>query len=60
MKRTAYLINTARGALINEAHLVEALRKRWIAGAGLDVFEKEPLSPKNPLLKMKNAILLPL
>jgi glyoxylate reductase len=59
IKRTAYVINTARGALINEAHLVEALKKRWIAGAGLDVFEKEPVSPKNPLLKMKNVILLP-
>ena len=59
MKRTAYLINTARGSLINEGHLVEALRKQWIAGAGLDVFEKEPVSWNNPLLKMKNVLLLP-
>ena len=58
MKNTAYLINTARGLLVNEQHLIEALRKKWIAGAGIDVFEKEPPSPKNPLLKMKNVLLL--
>jgi glyoxylate reductase len=59
MKNSAYLINTARGSLINERHLIEALRMRWLAGAGLDVFEKEPPSPNNPLLKMKNVVLLP-
>ena len=59
MKNTAYLINTARGSLVNERHLIEALRRRWLAGAGLDVFEKEPPSPNNPLLKMKNVVLLP-
>ena len=59
MKNTAYLINTARGLLVNERHLIEALRRKWIAGAGLDVFEKEPPSPNNPLLKMKNVVLLP-
>jgi glyoxylate reductase len=59
MKNTAYLINTARGFLVNEQHLIEALRRKWIAGAGLDVFEKEPPSPNNPLLKMKNVVLLP-
>jgi glyoxylate reductase len=59
MKNTAYLINTARGSLVNERHLIEALRRRWIAGAGLDAFEKEPPSPNNPLLKMKNVVLLP-
>jgi glyoxylate reductase len=59
MKSTAYLINTARGLLVNEQHLIEALRRKWIAGAGLDVFEKEPPSPNNPLLKMKNVVLLP-
>ena len=59
MKREAYLINTARGSLVNETHLIEALRKKWIAGAGLDVFEKEPLSLSNKLLKMKNVVLLP-
>jgi glyoxylate reductase len=59
MKNTAYLINTARGLLVNEHHLIEALQRNWITGAGLDVFEKEPPSPKNPLLKMKNVVLLP-
>ena len=59
MKNTAYLINTARGLLVNEQHLIVALRRKWIAGAGLDVFKKEPPSPKNPLLKMKNVVLLP-
>ena len=59
MKNTACLINTARGLLVNEQHLIEALRRKWIAGAGLDVFEKEPPSPTNTLLKMKNVLLLP-
>jgi len=59
MKNESYIINTARGQIVNEAHLIKALRKRWIAGAGLDVFEKEPLSLNNPLLKMKNVVLLP-
>lgn len=59
MKKDSYIINTARGQLINEVHLIKALKRRWIAGAGLDVFEKEPPSPNNPLLKMKNVVLLP-
>jgi glyoxylate reductase len=59
MKKNSYIINTARGEIINEAHLIKALKKRWIAGAGLDVFEKEPPSPNSPLLKMKNVVLLP-
>lgn len=59
MKRTAFLINTARGAIVNERDLVSALKKGWIAGAGLDVFEKEPLSASSPLMKMKNVVLLP-
>jgi glyoxylate reductase len=58
MKKNAYIINTARGQIINELHLIKALKQRWIAGAGLDVFEKEPLSPDNPLLKMKNVVVL--
>jgi len=59
MKSTAYLINTARGAVVDEAALIKALREGWIAGAGLDVFEKEPIAPDNPLLKMDNVILTP-
>jgi glyoxylate reductase len=59
MKNDSYIINTARGQIIKEAHLIRALKQRWIAGAGLDVFEKEPLSPNNPLLKMKNVVLSP-
>jgi phosphoglycerate dehydrogenase-like enzyme len=59
MKPTAYLINTARGPIIQEAALVKALRERWIAGAGLDVFEKEPLPQGNPLLELDNVILTP-
>jgi glyoxylate reductase len=58
MKKNAYIINTARGQIINELHLIKALNQRWIAGAGLDVFEKEPPSPDNPLLKMKNVVVL--
>jgi glyoxylate reductase len=58
MKKTAFLINTARGAVVNERDLVAALKKGVIAGAGLDVFEKEPLGA-SPLLKMKNVVLLP-
>ncbi|MFZ0510657.1 MAG: NAD(P)-dependent oxidoreductase [Candidatus Nitrosopolaris sp.] len=59
MKKNSYIINTSRGEIINESHLIKALKKRWIAGAGLDVFEKEPPSPNNALLKMKNVVLLP-
>lgn len=56
MKKTAYLINTSRGSLIDESALIKALKKNYIAGAGLDVFEKEPPSRKNPLLHMENVI----
>lgn len=59
MKKTAFLINTARGQVVNEADLARALKGSWIAGAALDVFEKEPLPRASPLLKMKNAVLLP-
>lgn len=59
MKRSAILINTARGGLVNEKELYEALRERIIAGAGLDVFEKEPPSPDNPLFQLDNVILTP-
>lgn len=60
MKKTAYLINTARGAIVDERDLALALEEGWIAGAGLDVFEKEPLPKTSPLVRMeKNVVLLP-
>ncbi|MBI4219219.1 MAG: C-terminal binding protein [Chloroflexi bacterium] len=59
MKRSAYLINTARGPVADETALVESLQKGLIAGAGLDVFEKEPLDPSSPFLRMENVILSP-
>lgn len=59
MKSTAYLVNIGRGELIDQAALIEALQKGWIAGAGLDVFEIEPLPSDNPLWKMENVILSP-
>ncbi len=58
MKPTAFIVNTARGAVIDEAALVRALKKKKIAGAGLDVFESEPKVPP-ALLKMKNVVLTP-
>ena len=59
MKPTAFLINTARGPLIDEAALVAALRERRIAGAGLDVFDTEPLPLDHPLRKLDNVVLTP-
>jgi phosphoglycerate dehydrogenase-like enzyme len=59
MKPTALLINTARGPLIDENALLEALRKRSIGGAALDVFWQEPLSPDHPLLQLDNVVLTP-
>ncbi len=59
MKKSAFLINTARGKIINEDDLVFALKNKIIAGAGLDVFSKEPISSNHPFVKMKNVVLMP-
>ena len=59
MKESAILINTARGSIINEDDLIWALKNKQIAGAGLDVFEKEPLSPQSLLMNFDNVILSP-
>ena len=58
MKKSAYLINTARGDIVVESDLVKALKNQVIKGAGLDVYEKEP-QVENELLKLKNVFLLP-
>lgn len=59
MKRTAYFINMARGPVVDEPALIEALRSGQIAGAGLDVFEQEPVAPDNPLLRMDQVLVTP-
>lgn len=59
MKNTAFIYNVGRGSVIDEAALIEALAAGKLAGAGLDVFEKEPLSPESPIWKMENVILTP-
>ena len=59
MKPNAVLINTARGPVVNELDLIEALHQNKISGAALDVFEEEPLSSDSPLLKMENVMLAP-
>jgi D-3-phosphoglycerate dehydrogenase len=56
MKREAFIVNTARGAIIEEQSLVTALSEEYIAGAGLDVTESEPVQPDNPLLKFENVV----
>jgi D-3-phosphoglycerate dehydrogenase len=55
MKPTAYLINCSRGPVVDEKALIDALEQKKIAGAGLDVFEQEPIDPNNPLLRMDNV-----
>ena len=59
MKPSANFINTARGEVVDEQALIRALQNGEIAGAGIDVFEQEPTSPDNPLLKMENVIVTP-
>lgn len=59
MRPNAYLINVARGRVIDEAALIRALREQWIAGAGLDVVEEEPLAADSPLFTLPNVVLTP-
>ncbi len=59
MKREAVIVNTARGGLINNEALAKACREKWIAGAGIDVFEKEPPKKNFPLIGLENVILTP-
>lgn len=59
MKKTAFLINTARGKIIKEKDLIFALKKKIIAGAGLDVYQKEPIGSTHAFTKMKNVVLTP-
>jgi phosphoglycerate dehydrogenase-like enzyme len=59
MKPSAYLINTSRGPIVNEAALLDALRQHRIAGAGLDVYDIEPLPADHPLLQLDNVVLTP-
>jgi hypothetical protein len=59
MKKDIFFINTSRGAVVDETALIESLRKKQIGGAGLDVFETEPLPEESPLRKLDNVILSP-
>ena len=59
MKKTAFLINTSRGPIVNEDDLIIALSTNVIAGAGIDVYEKEPLPSSHKLRFVQNALLLP-
>ncbi len=59
MKRTAYLVNTSRAPIVDATALVQALREGWIAGAGLDVFETEPVPPDDPLRHLPNVVTTP-
>lgn len=59
MKPTSYLINCARGGVVEEAALFQALKEGWIAGAALDVFEQEPIRSDHPLLGMDQVVLTP-
>jgi D-3-phosphoglycerate dehydrogenase len=59
MKKSAYLINTSRGPIVDEKALIAALQNKTIAGAGLDVFDVEPLPLDHPFRKMDNAVITP-
>ncbi len=59
MKKTSFLINTSRGKIVNEKHLVTALKTKQIQGVGMDVYEVEPIKKDNPLLKFENVVLAP-
>jgi glyoxylate reductase len=59
MKKTAYIVNNARGPIVDEKALYKALKEGWIAGAALDVFEQEPTPVDNPLLKLDNVVVAP-
>ena len=59
MKKTAFIVNTARGKIIKESDLILALKKKIIAGAALDVFKNEPIGKNNPLTNMQNVVLAP-
>ena len=59
MKRTSFLINTSRGKIVDEKQLVVALKTKQILGAGMDVYELEPMKKNNPLLKLENVVLAP-
>jgi phosphoglycerate dehydrogenase-like enzyme len=59
MKPTAYLINIARGQIVDEKTLIQALRERWIAGAGLDAVNTEPLPAESELWELPNVIITP-
>ena len=59
MKPTAFFINTSRGPVVDEAALVATLEAKKIAGAGLDVFETEPVDPDDPILKLDNILVTP-
>lgn len=59
MKKTAFLVNIARGDVCDEAALIRALEEKWIAGAALDVFHQEPLPSDNPLFRLPNVIISP-
>jgi glyoxylate reductase len=59
MKKTAFLINTSRGKVVDQKALYKALKEGWIAGAALDVFEQEPISMDDPILELENVVLAP-